>query len=148
MGIIVVIAWMFNLVVVFGGFAVTAFMILFFIYKRKKKTVVHIVITALVLSIPITYYQLAVLAEKLQNESVYRLFAFAKITWRPEMLYVEIISICFCGAAFLFAKNKSYVYFTLSAIAVSGVFSGLWQAIVGLFYATGFFNYYNISMRY
>jgi hypothetical protein len=148
MGIIVIIAWLFNLVVVFGGFAITTFLFMYFICKHKKKAAFHIAVTALALSIPATYYQLTVLVEKLQNESVYRLFAFAKITWRLELLYTGLISVCFFSTAYLFAKNKSYIYFMLSVIAVSGALSGLWQAIVGLFYSTGFFKYYNISMRY
>jgi hypothetical protein len=143
------IGWLFNLIFVFGWYIAGCVVSLYVGYKHGKKiyTLVALIIAAAI-SWPLSQYSLNQVIESLKEPSVYTFTAYAKITWRIELVYIAVPSVASLLLSFLIAKKHDAAAKVLLCIALIGFISGITQVSIGLFMNEWFFNQHNIELHY
>ncbi|WP_415890985.1 hypothetical protein ACMXYV_06750 [Neptuniibacter sp. SY11_33] len=147
MSLVWMFVWLFLFVVVFGYFSVASLTAIFLsmLYGNKVLAVVSIPVSAF-LSWKLTELLLHRLLLSLEGAELSQWFAFTKISWREEMLYL-ILGALIAFLLSLLAKQYSKFAFSICmAVVMVLSFSGVTQAYISLFSGNEFLKSNGISI--
>lgn len=148
MGFVTGTIWLFNLVVVLGGYLVLLVCVSMCIFRQTSKIqLFRLSVIACVLSLPLAWAFLHELLSSMPEKRLYILTAFAEITWRPFMLWLAVIAVGCCAMGTIFRKNRP-AYLLFSGFSAVSTYAGLVQAIAGLFFANDIYRAYGFELFY
>lgn len=147
MSLVWIFVWLFIFVVVFGYFSIISLRAIFLsmLYGNKVLAVVSIPVSAF-LSWKLTGLLLERLLLTLEGAELSQWFAFTKIAWREDMLYLTLGTLI---VFLLSLKAKQYSKFAFSfcmAVVMVLSFSGVTQAYISLFSGNEFLKSNGISI--
>lgn len=148
MGFFEFIAWVFNFIFVFGlYFAATAGSIVI-VNRINRKKMILCISAGIILCIPVILYFHSEFVQSYRGTAVYGLFTFAKITWRIDMLYTMLAGDLVFGIAYAASKWNKTAFLAIASISLALFFSGLFQALIGLFFSHEYFEYIGAHLYY
>lgn len=81
------------------------------------------------------------------EKKLYIFTAFAEITWRPLMFWLALAALGFWGIAYALRARKT-ASALVGGLSTTVAFTGLLQAIVGLFFSGDFYRWYGFDLHY
>lgn len=147
MAIVMGATWLFNLVLILGGYAVLIVIIFSSLYRINKAHLPARGLISLLLAVPVAWLFLDRLCRGMAVKELYIFTAFTEITWRPLMFWLALASLALWGFAYALRARKTAS--ALAGVAATTLaFTGLLQAIVGLFFSGDFFRWYGFDLHY
>lgn len=148
MGLVIGTIWLFNLIIVLGGYIALLVCISMCIFHQTSKTqFFRLSVFTCALSLPVAWVFLHGLLNSIPEKRLYTLTAFTEITWRPLMIWLAVIAVGCYAAGHVFRKNRP-TYFLFSGFSAVSTYAGLVQAIAGLFFANDIFRAYGFELFY
>ena len=139
--------WLFLFVVVFGYFSIASLSAIFLsiLYGNKVLTVVSIPVSAF-LSWKLTELLLERLLLSLEGSDLSQWFAFTKIAWREDMLYLILGALIVFLLSLIAKQYSKFAFSFFMAVVMVLCFSGVTQAYISLFSGNEFLKNNGISI--
>lgn len=140
-------AWLVNLVVVLGVYALLIAVVFSSLHRINKAHLPTRGLLSLLLAVPLAWLLLHKLLQSMPEKKLYIFTAFAEITWRPLMFWLALAALGFWGIAYALRARKT-ASALVGGLSTTVAFTGLLQAIVGLFFSGDFYRWYGFDLHY